>query len=234
MSLLKPPDRPGGQAVPARAAGPSGVPNYPGAYSGVIAVASTRPDDSISPDSTNGDFVDVAAPGNPILSTWDSRLDATVPQDLQPTHGIGYKVLAGTSMASPIAAGLAALMKTVRPDLTPDEVQLLMEAGSDDVGAVGPRPRVRGRPDQRPPRPPGGAGLRPPGGAAAGGSGPQEGEDLLQLHRRRPEGQGRQAGPPRRAHGRQARMQGAHGAGATEGPAQIPARRTARVRGSAA
>ena len=119
---------------------PSGVPNYPGAYPGVIAVASTRPDDSISPDSTNGDFVDVAAPGNPILSTWDSRLDGTVPQDLQPTHGIGYKVLAGTSMASPIAAGLAALMKTVRPDLTPDEVELLMEGSSDDVGAVGPDP----------------------------------------------------------------------------------------------
>jgi len=120
--------------------GPSGVPNYPGAYDGVIAVAATRPDDSIAPFSTNGEFVDIAAPGDAVLSTWDSRLDGTVPADKQPTHGIGYKALSGTSMASPIAAGLAALMKTVRPDLTADEVKLLLEQSADDLGAVGRDP----------------------------------------------------------------------------------------------
>ncbi|HVH00295.1 MAG TPA: S8 family serine peptidase [Miltoncostaeaceae bacterium] len=120
--------------------GPAGVPNYPAAYPGVIAVASTRPDDSISPDSTNGDFVDIAAPGNPILSTWDTRLDANAGPELAPTHGIGYKVLAGTSMASPMVAGLAALMKTVRPDLSPAEVEGLMQGSADDLGAAGKDP----------------------------------------------------------------------------------------------
>lgn len=120
--------------------GPSGVPNYPGAYDGVIAVAATRPDDSIAPFSTNGDFVDVAAPGDAVLSTWDTRLDDTAPADKQPTHGIGYKALSGTSMASPIVAGLAALMKTVRPDLSPPEVQALLEQSADDLGAVGKDP----------------------------------------------------------------------------------------------
>lgn len=120
--------------------GPSGVPNYPGAYEGVIAVASTRPDDTIAPTSTNGAYVDVAAPGDSVLSTWDTRLDGTVPANLQPTHGIGYKVLGGTSMASPIVAGLAALVKTIRPDLNPDEVELLIEQGADDLGAGGPDP----------------------------------------------------------------------------------------------
>ena len=83
----------------------------PGAYPGVIAVAATRPDDSAAPFSTNGDFVDIAAPGDAVLSTWDSRLDntAATPAALQPTHGIGYKVDAGTSMSAPIVAGLAAL-----------------------------------------------------------------------------------------------------------------------------
>ena len=120
--------------------GPSGVPNYPAAYPGVIAVASTRPDDSISPDSTNGDYVDVAAPGNPILSTWDSRLTTALAPNLAPTHGVGYKVLSGTSMASPIVAGLVALMKTVRPDLNPDEVEGLLKQSSVDLGAAGPDP----------------------------------------------------------------------------------------------
>ncbi len=116
------------------------MPNYPGAYEGVIAVAATRPDDSIAPFSTNGDFVNVAAPGDAVLSTWDTRLDATAPPDKQPTHGIGYKALSGTSMASPITAGLAALMKTVRPDLTPADVKALLEQSADDLGAVGRDP----------------------------------------------------------------------------------------------
>ena len=122
--------------------GPAGVPNYPGAYPGVIAVAATRPDDSIASFSTNGDFVDIAAPGDAVLSTWDSRLDntAATPADKQPTHGIGYKVLSGTSMASPIVAGLAALMKTVRPDLTADEVELLLQRSAVDLGAAGKDP----------------------------------------------------------------------------------------------
>ena len=120
--------------------GPAGVPNYPGAYPGVIAVAATRPDDSIAAFSTNGDFVDVAAPGEGILSTWDSRLDNTAPVDKQPTHGIGYKVESGTSMAAPIVAGLAALVRTVRPDLTPDEVEGIIEGSAVDLGAAGKDP----------------------------------------------------------------------------------------------
>lgn len=121
--------------------GPAGVPNYPGAYPGVIAVASTRPDDSIAASSTNGDFVDIAAPGNAVLSTWHSGLTVdNAPPEKQPTHGVGYKVLSGTSMASPIVAGLAALMKTVRPDLTADEVELLMQRSAVDLGAAGRDP----------------------------------------------------------------------------------------------
>ena len=121
--------------------GPSGVANYPGAYPGVIAVASTRPDDSIAASSTNGDFVDIAAPGDAVLSTWHSGLTITntTPEN-QPTHGVGYKVLSGTSMASPIVAGLAALMKTIRPDLTADEVELLLQQSAVDLGAVGKDP----------------------------------------------------------------------------------------------
>ena len=43
-------------------------------------------------------------------------------------------------MASPIVAGLAALMKTVRPDLTADEVELLLQRSAVDLGAAGKDP----------------------------------------------------------------------------------------------
>lgn len=117
-----------------------GVVNYPAAYDGVIAVASTRPDDTIAPTSTNGNFVDVAAPGEPVLSLWDSRIPPGADPSIAPTHGQGYRVLGGTSMAAPIASGLVALMKTVRPDLTPDEVEGLLKGSAVDLGAAGADP----------------------------------------------------------------------------------------------
>ena len=117
-----------------------GVPVYPAAYPGVVAVAATRPDDGIAPFSQNGDFVDVAAPGTGILSTWDSRIPPNAPAQIAPTHGQGFRAESGTSMASPIVAGLAALIKTVRPDLTPDEVELVLTSSATDLGATGRDP----------------------------------------------------------------------------------------------
>ncbi len=43
-------------------------------------------------------------------------------------------------MASPIVAGLVALMKTVRPDLNPDEVEALLKQSTVNLGAAGPDP----------------------------------------------------------------------------------------------
>ena len=117
-----------------------GVLHYPAAYPGVIAVGATLPDDRIAPFSNNGDYVDVSAPGDLILSTWDSRLTAAYGTRNGSTHGTGYRSEGGTSMASPIVAGLVALMKTVRPDLNPDEVEALLKQSAVDLGAVGQDP----------------------------------------------------------------------------------------------
>ncbi|MBI5106182.1 MAG: S8 family serine peptidase [Solirubrobacterales bacterium] len=115
-----------------------GVPNYPAAYDHVIGVGATDKDDNIAEFSTNGAFVDVAAPGKRVLSTTDPN----DPQVLgffepagQPQAAVGIK--SGTSMAAPIAAGLAGLMRTIRPDLTPDEVESLMKKTARDLGAGG-------------------------------------------------------------------------------------------------
>lgn len=71
------------------------APSYPAYYSNAIAVAATTSSDTRSSFSNYGSWVDVAAPGSSILSTY-------------PTSS--YVYLNGTSMASPYVAGVAALL----------------------------------------------------------------------------------------------------------------------------
>jgi subtilisin family serine protease len=117
-----------------------GVQNYPASFPGVIGVGATQPDDNIAPFSTNGDFVDISAPGHGILSTWDSTIPANAPADIAPTHGVGFTNLSGTSMATPIVSGLVALMLQIRPDLSAAEVQGILEASAVDLGVPGKDP----------------------------------------------------------------------------------------------
>jgi len=78
-----------------------GEQSYPAALEGVISVAATDHYDNLASFSNFGNWVDLAAPGVNILSTY-------------PSAGCGvadcYGWLSGTSMASPIVAGAAALV----------------------------------------------------------------------------------------------------------------------------
>lgn len=113
------------------------APIYPASYPGVIAVANTQSNNTINPTSSNGSWVDVAAPGTEILSSWDAR----APQLSFPGETGNYHSISGTSMAAPVVTGLVALMKSVRPDLTPDEVESLLKGTVTDLGSSGPDPQ---------------------------------------------------------------------------------------------
>jgi serine protease len=103
----------------------SGSPtSYPGADEGVIAVAATDSADKVASYSNQGGYVDVAAPGTAIISTYPTSLG-------------GYAVMSGTSMASPHAAAVAALLKGYHPALTPDQVERAMETSAIDLGTAG-------------------------------------------------------------------------------------------------
>lgn len=81
--------------------------NYPAGYDNVISVAATTNSGSKAGFSTYGSWVKVAAPGVSILSS--------VPG--------GYGYMSGTSMASPVVAGLAVLCLSANPGLSNVQVR---------------------------------------------------------------------------------------------------------------
>lgn len=115
----------------------TGVPHYPAAYPRVIGVGATDSNDQIANFSSQGPWVDVAAPGKTVLSTTNAGDPAamTFAEDPAPKPRVAFK--SGTSMAAPLVAGLAALMRAARPDLNAAEVESLIEATARDLGIAG-------------------------------------------------------------------------------------------------
>jgi subtilisin family serine protease len=103
--------------------------DLPAEAPGVLTVSATGPTGLTSFYSSYGlGVVEVAAPGG------DSRVPGTEPNGrvfstVWPGGGYGYKQ--GTSMAAPHAAGVAALVRSLHPDLSPATVTALLEATAD-------------------------------------------------------------------------------------------------------
>ncbi|WP_455221034.1 S8 family peptidase [Kaarinaea lacus] len=117
--------------------------NYPASLDGVVSVSATTIRDALAPYSNFGDTIDIAAPGGNFSDVnGDGYADgilSTVGSDANGPIQLGYAFYQGTSMASPHIAGVVALMKSVNPDLSPDEFDQLLENGelTDDLGALG-------------------------------------------------------------------------------------------------
>ena len=95
---------------------------YPAACARAIAVSSTEKTDVLSSFSNYGSWISLAAPGNYILTT---------------RKGGTYSQWYGTSFASPIAAGVAALALAVRPTMDRDTLLRIIEQNTDDLGSPG-------------------------------------------------------------------------------------------------
>ncbi|MDZ5471920.1 S8 family serine peptidase [Bacillus sp. 31A1R] len=95
---------------------------YPAAYKEVISVSATNEQDQFASFSNFGSHIDVSAPGYNILSTL-------------PNNQLGY--MSGTSMASPMVAGAAALIWALEPHLTNLDVAKRIITAVDDLGTPG-------------------------------------------------------------------------------------------------
>ncbi len=106
---------------------------YPSAYrlSNIISVAATDQDNRLLSSSNWGKKkVDVAAPGEAIYST---------------LPGGRYGTMTGTSQATAFVSGLAALLLSKNPKLTPEELKALIMASVDRIPALENRIATGGR-----------------------------------------------------------------------------------------
>jgi subtilisin family serine protease len=100
----------------------------PGAYPTAFAVGSTDASDAVSDFSSQGPSPcdgstkpDISAPGEAVLSA--------VPW--------GYEILSGTSMAAPHVTGAAAVLLSIVPGLTVEQLESALISGAMDIGSPG-------------------------------------------------------------------------------------------------
>jgi subtilisin family serine protease len=99
------------------------APVYPGSYEGVLSVSSVTVDDEKSSFSNWHETVGIAAPGTNIYSTY-------------PNNTYGFN--SGTSMASPVVAGVAALVRMRFPSYSNEQVIAHLKATSDSIDQLNP------------------------------------------------------------------------------------------------
>jgi subtilisin family serine protease len=103
--------------------------NFPASLSFVIAVSGIEPSGELAEFSNYHPDVDVSAPGTYLY----------IPDNTGPLGMVegDYTWMTGTSISSPIAAGVAALILSVDSTLTPAEVAAKLYCSARDLGASG-------------------------------------------------------------------------------------------------
>ena len=113
--------------VAAAGNGGTSAPSYPAFYPEAVSVAATDSRDQRAAFSTFNNDVEVAAPGVDILSTWRDG---------------GYRPASGTSMATPHAAGVAAVIAGRHPTGGPQLWRQKLVGAVDDVATPGRDPQT--------------------------------------------------------------------------------------------
>jgi len=107
--------------VAAGNSGNAGV-SLPGCTSSATTIGAVDSKDKVASFSGRGKAVDVTAPGVALVSAW---------------LGGDYKTASGTSMATPVASGVVALIKAVHPDFTAQQVESALIKTAKDLGKTG-------------------------------------------------------------------------------------------------
>ena len=106
-------------------------PHYPSSYPNVLSVAALDRNDQLANFSNYGTkSVAIAAPGVDILSTWLRN---------------AYEEKSGTSMATPVVAGVAALILAENPRISVDELKKRLLASTDPIVALKGKTATGGR-----------------------------------------------------------------------------------------
>jgi subtilisin family serine protease len=140
---------------------------YPAAYDGVLPVAAVNDSDVLYFWSTRGSWVPLAAPGCQLV--------------IDPVVGPG--TLCGTSFTPAVVAGIAGLMLSLKPSLTPDQIVQTLVSTAVPVagisgGAIDPLAALNAiAPEPEPSATSGGAGST--GGSATGQLGTTSGTQAL-------------------------------------------------------
>lgn len=117
--------------------GENGI-HYPSDYDSCISVIATDWNDEKAGYSNYGAGKDISAPGgddNSLPDSYDSYILSTSYDPA--THTSGYAWMNGTSMASPMVSGVVALMLSVNPGLTVDQVKDILNDTAVDLAAPG-------------------------------------------------------------------------------------------------
>ncbi len=114
---------------------------YSSSYTNVIAVGATDQNDNRSSYSNYGTQLNIVAPGGFGGSFDANDIYSTTPNYafVLEANGVSrnYGYLAGTSMSAPFVTGLAALILSVNPTLTPSNIRNFIQQNAEDKGTAG-------------------------------------------------------------------------------------------------
>lgn len=109
---------------------------YPPSFRGLdnaIVVAAAAPDFTRASFSNySRKYVDIAAPGLNIFSTVPTTLSVDLKYDTV-NRTYPYEEMSGTSMAAPHLSGVVALLKSIYPNATPQQIKAAIIGGADSA-----------------------------------------------------------------------------------------------------
>lgn len=127
----------------ANPADPNAIGGFP-THPNILAISASNSKDERSSYSNYGKYISVCAPSNGSGGAGVTTSDVTGTLPL-PSGGFGYKgydagdyttSFGGTSSACPLAAGVCALILSVKPELTAAQVKEILESTTDKIGST--------------------------------------------------------------------------------------------------